>query len=636
MPPATFPMPGTPRAVAIPSSPLNASIISQRSWGTPRAIFCHDSSGAFVQPAMTPSRSSASECGNNCNCISTSVVPRNQNAGAIEAFVEDSMCNDSQQHFGRFDIPEALVAVLYNWLCAVPVSPNPTIPAPMPPCSTTEAVQLSILTNSLALVLVSSRNKLQPAIQTYGADLVLSLHRLAIDFGSWNGNRAVQEVVLGNVMRSVRSIRPYVPHASEALLDALKIIMKSPISNDIRVATAIAFTEFFDDTGSGSTGSCSRRQQGRLQNGQHQQYRHHEHDHDRQSHRHHHHHNPNVEGDCSVLISTLSVAAVFADDVRKTAILKCFAKIVARSSQLRAKVARRRCAVMAVIRLLDDPDILTRRRALLVLGRILNDAGASIALLTGTSGNLALIVNKLEYRLGNETEPKLRCSIIRTLRDAYSVGTGVDLSFANRLVSIYQLSKDPKVAKAAAGTFCKIIQTPCEDVHLYLHIVHLLQHSNDSIRTRALKCMEEVASSPKVSFFFLTETNAMERLLSIIDQGKDMAKVRAMNIFRLWSQHECNQRDLCTNQPFLDTIVDMTVQQKSVADPVVHLYSTKIISALFASDDNIEYLLDYPQLLPWLVLHSARPKSERLIQSDLTTITVRLSKLMLSTETRMC
>ncbi|KAG7361145.1 hypothetical protein IV203_036245 [Nitzschia inconspicua] len=447
------------------------------------------------------------------------------------------------------------------------------------------------LSTSLTMVLHCSEPKLEHHIQEFESDLLAALQTIGNIFGSHcEEDSILTTVVLKNVCRTVGLIHRYVIHHTEMYVEILlKIVTGESSPNCVKVDAAdtiFLVLETFP-----------------LQT------------------------NPGIvkllEANSSALISVLSTAAIPVSDDDLNPTLRLF-DLASVSVMIRAKMMKRRCTVLAVVRHFRHASMDVRRKAYLFCQEIVDDPDAS----NSYSSSLFLenvVVDALVEAAAVESDPDtqvLAASLLCKITKIQPFPSTAAMDQARRLA--FSASNE-SIATECGVAYCEGMKK--EPFPNHKHISALLDFTTlpyANVRAKAFESLETLLTKSESVEILLKDTPFLEKFEETVSDGSDDDCEAALNILRQLSRSSRHHDTICQHASLLGSLIAF-VAQEDVTNRKAHFYGVEIILALLSNGETTAAFLPFRRLLPWLVSFLNRTTADDAFKEQVVAVIIRLS-----------
>jgi hypothetical protein len=459
----------------------------------------------------------------------------------------------------------------------------------------TRGLKVSVLCRVLELLLVHCSDQvLQESMHKLKDDLMPSLSVLLHIFACWEGESIIRLVTLASSIRLIRRIGPLLPEAAASLVAALLSLLNGNFPSDIRVDAASAAAAFLDN-----------------KNGSEQVVN-------------------IVEKDASVVISILSTAALAASN-------ECLGEIMhglscmAGCPTLGSKLARRRCAVLAVVKHLSHQGREVRSKSLDLCHAFLGYHSTTTPVRTVLECNASLIVGALIKAVAVESDSRLQLSQIRILNGLITRDDIPKEKKRNVMAVLYTLVKNegPDGPTMEAALCYLQSATPMGLTEEVLRtIADFTTSEYAKVRSKALSLLKDISFwHPHASRILLDTTDLLENFSLIISHGSDVDCADAIQACKQLVSDESHHQAFCIDFGFVTALVRL-VTTEPVANRPAFIGGIDTIITLMSTDENLQYFLPFVEVLPWLVTFANRTCDDEIKEMVVSTI-IRFSTAIL-------
>lgn len=459
-----------------------------------------------------------------------------------------------------------------------------------------QGLQVSVLCRALDMVLRCSDQALEECVPSLQDDLSLSLPALLDIFASWKGDSIVRLVTLASTMRIIRRFGPLVPQAATSLVRALLSLLDANFPSDIRVDAACAAVNFLE-TKDGRGGDSVVKM---------------------------------IEKDASTIISILSTAALAADDDSLGDILHSLSCMVTCPS-LRTKLAKRRCAVLMVIKHLAHAYPEIRSKSLDLCHSFLGHHSTAAPARAVLECNMGLLLDALVTTASVESDQRLQLSQIRILncliiRDDITKEQKWKVMAALQTIALGDGADGPTMK--AALSYLHSVNPMGFTEEALVATVTFATSDYAKVRNKALGLLKDISFwHPQVAQVLLETTDVLESFSLIISYGSDSDCADAIQVSKQLVSDGVNHQMFCIDTGYLTALVRLVTTEPIVNRPA-YIGGVNTIITLMSSDDNLHYFLSFPEVLPWLVTFANRTCDDEIKQVVVSTI-IRFSTTLI-------
>jgi hypothetical protein len=419
---------------------------------------------------------------------------------------------------------------------------------------------------------------------------------------AWDGGETevIRLLAISNSIKIIRRIGPLCQEATSTFLDALLNVLRSQAPPEIHVEAANAIAYLFDQQ------DRTARRKRVIEK---------------------------IQDDSSLIISTLSTAALQASNEDADEILTGLFNFAVNSYIFRAKIAKRRCTILAIGKHLGSPEIESRKLALNICKCLLNDPMSTTAEPVRIDGNHELLIGKVMQLAVAEKELMIQLYAISLLGDAVKNINLTDSLVDKIMDTLMELADSDghdDVVMEASVTYTKAaaaMQPEEISEEVLINIVDFTTLPFLRTRTHAIAAIELFVLNDSVAQCLLAKTEMLDNFAMILIYGSPTDAVDVTNIIRFLAHNSAYQSMLCQNKTFLNALIKL-VTQEEIIDRASYAGGVETVLALLSNSDNVRSFLPFPDLLPVLV-SMANTVSEEESKQRLVTAIVRLSSALL-------
>ena len=470
--------------------------------------------------------------------------------------------------------------------------------------SHSQALQCTVLVTAIEMMFRCSSEVLAENVHLLRKDLIPSLPRLLNLFIAWEGDEAIRLMTISNAIKIIRRVGPLCQEATddcvEGLLSVLRAYMGSANAN-IHIEAANAIAHLFDR----QDRMAQRKRVIQL-----------------------------IQNDSSLIISTLSTAALATTNEAAEEILTGLFNFAVNSHSFRTKMAKRRCTILAIGKHMTDDHIENRKVALNICKCLLNDHLQSTCEPARLDHNTGLLLKKLMESALNEQEVMLQLYAVSLLGDAVQNGNLLpDLvdPIMTTLRDLVDSDGPDDVVMEAAITYTKASTSLPADYtskDILTNVADFTTLPFARARRDALAAIDFFVADDNLASILLNETELIDNFSLIVSYGSDEDCADAMSVVRHCAGNVHHHRVVCQSSSLLQAIVQL-VTKEEVTNENAYISGVEAILALLSNNDNVRYFLPYPDLLPFLVSLANTTASDEELKQKLVSAIVRLSSAIL-------
>ena len=466
------------------------------------------------------------------------------------------------------------------------------------------ALQCFILVCAIEMLLRCSPDVLADSMEPMRQDLVPTLPRLLQLFVSWDGDETLRSFAISNTVKVLRRIGPFCSHHHTDFVLGLLCVLKGHVAHEIQVDTANTISFILNQ---------QERSMGRKKLIE------------------------TIQSDSSLIISTLSTAAMKALTETAEEILSGLFNFAVNSHAMRVKMAKRRCTILAIGKHLTSSNVENRKLALNICKCLLNEPDSIENTAVGTynnTDNFMLLLEKVIQSATDEPESMLKLYAISLLGDAVA-NSSLPIHLVDSIMSVLEQiansdGQDGPVTEASI-TYMKAASamSPREISNKNLATIAdftTLPYARS--RAMAITTLEMMTADDDVAEVLLRETEMLENFSLIISYGSDEDCADAMNVLRLLAGIKRHHPALCQNSSFLSALVEL-VTKEEVINQSAYVNGIETVLTLLSNNDNVSSFLPFIDLLPTLVSLANTTTDDEALKEKLVSAIVRLSAAIL-------
>lgn len=308
-----------------------------------------------------------------------------------------------------------------------------------------------------------------------------------------------------------------------------------------------------------------------------------------------------IEQLASIMISVLSTEVVICPDPHDVKVLRSLCQLAV-SPRFRIKLAKRRCAMLALTRHVSLVDHLTRGAVLITCTKLLDDESCRSILSRGAHENVDVFREGIVECAWIECDSNLQLLIIRILLGLAQVMDRTTNDILDVLQHYAYNGASDDVKTEAAIAFVNIVDHTIEEHCAYLRVVaDFISFHSSQVRREALAALEEIISSPDSIMNLLTTTEVVAKAALLIQSSPKEECSQVLNIFRLLARSSLYHHYLLGETGgVLSSVVQIVTSERLDCCSMCKVYAEEITLSLLSNEENVPAFLPFCQLSPWI------------------------------------
>lgn len=432
-------------------------------------------------------------------------------------------------------------------------------------------LHISVLCKALALILRCSDSELQsPNNSIMKQHLAASVPQVAEMMLVLKDYGTLPLMTLGNAVRIMHRIAPFIDQLPSQFLKSTTPLLDERFPSTIRTDAALSVVCFLKHKSSKA-------------------------------------HKLEME-DCNRVVSILSVSATTSVGTKMEEIMEALAALVT-SSKYFAKLARRKCCILAATENLVYENKSIRRQAFGILVSIIE----SHELENGPAGifasNMELIIQGLIHGAMKGSEKSMFRDVLDLLvrlvvSEKLLVGVNQNAEILNALKTM--AAKEGRNGdyrtEHAATCYLRAASKHVHNVDILLHVVDLTASAYVHVRMKALGALQELVFwTPSVAKTLFLQTDFLEKVCMTIRRGTAQEQAIVMQTCKTLTFDQMNHVRFLKHGDFVSCLSNLLTSNTTKDLPTLITAMDILLDLMLTTEGNVDYFLGDRELLPWMV-----------------------------------
>ncbi|GKY96710.1 hypothetical protein MPSEU_000630500 [Mayamaea pseudoterrestris] len=336
----------------------------------------------------------------------------------------------------------------------------------------------------------------------------------------------------------------------------------------------------------------------------------------------------------TAVISVLSTAAlVVTDDLLDDCLIGLCR--LTKHTALCAKVARRRCALLAMRQHVTHNDVNIRIKAVALCRAVLNESSGNLDKNPETSQETeSMLVATLIRASMEEIDASLKLQIIETLRTPLVIRKDFSHKASIMRTLCYHSkapSTDPKIVIQTSLFYLQAANTWPLDEEVAVNIVRYLSSPYTPVRLAAIQNLNDLTFwYPMAANCLIAETDFFNAMCRLLTHGSTAELTCAMAVCeQIMADTKVHIR-ICQHTALLTALANL-VTTDHVTRRGVYTKAVNILLEIMSGEDaNLQCFKHQPKVLPWLVRFANRTTDDDELKRKVVSSIVRLSTMLLN------
>lgn len=331
----------------------------------------------------------------------------------------------------------------------------------------------------------------------------------------------------------------------------------------------------------------------------------------------------------SLMISTLTTAAISVSDDRLEEVVWALTYLVAFVPNTRAKIAKRRCSILAINKLMAHSNPSIRRHALDLSLCIITNAENAVNRMG--CQNMDLFLDELSQRSVVEQDADLQALIVKNIEPFIKHGCLRSVYFERGMEALKSIAfsdvTDEASATQASSIYIKASRAPESSMSILKSVLDFTTLPIAEVRNEALHALSIAMKNRNIAMALLADQAAFENLVMLIRYGCDQDCAHATALIAELAKDEVYHSSLCSNMLLLEAIINLV---KAKTNRSAHAHALDVILSLLSNHAMINSFLPFPDLLPHLITLVNSTTAEDDFKGGLVTAIMTMSKAILA------